>query len=63
MWRFSWNLALKIALGFLVIAAGLGALGALFTGGWGTVLALLFIAGVACWGLRKLGLERPGGPP
>ncbi len=54
MWRNILSLAWKLGLGALVLAAGLGALGALFIGEWQTSLVLALIAAAAGWGLARV---------
>ncbi|MBN1919970.1 MAG: hypothetical protein JW892_01895 [Anaerolineae bacterium] len=63
MLRASLSLAWKMAFGALILVAGLGGVGALFSGEWLTGLALLAVAIVLTWVLaRSLRGQRVGRP-
>lgn len=60
MWRDVLNLVWELSFGALTLAAALGALGALLSGGWQPALALLLIAAVAGWLLLRRLRSRRG---
>jgi len=63
MLRDSLSLAWQLGLGALTLVAGLGSVGAFFSGEWATGLILISVAGVLGWalvrGLRGQHRSRP----